>query len=317
MGCVDELGVHAVLHITNGDAAAGQIRSIHPGEAELPWRDVLHEGPVPAGLDLRELSAIRAAFITARGWAPAKTVVESFRQRDEELARSAEHDEIVLWFDDDLYDQLQLIQVLAWCGEQSGIGGRLSLIEMLSAPTEDHFAERRPVRREQIKAASQAWAAFRAPDPSALAKLSAHPIKELPFLADALRRMLEEYPSADGGLSRTERQILSAIDDGAKTRTEIFLASQSAETRPFMGDTTLWSRLDDLSAGSHPLVVREADPRAEPVYRLAGVGRAVLTGNADAIELNGIDRWFGGVHLNGSGPRWRWDGNGLIAIGHA
>ena len=304
-----------MLHITNGDAAAGKISSIRPGEAVLPWRDVLHEGPVPEGFELQELSAIRAAYIITRGWAPADAVGKSFRQRDEELARSADHDEIVLWFDDDLYDQLQLIQVLAWFGEQGDVDGRLSLIDMLSPPTENQYANRRPVRREQIEAASMAWAAFRAPDPLALVELSAHPIRELPFLADALRRMLEEYPSVDGGLGRTERQILHAIDDGAMTRIDIFLASQSFEARPFMGDTTLWSRLDDLAAGSHPLVANEADPGAEPVYRLTDAGQTVLAGNADALELNGIDRWFGGVRLKGSGPRWRWDGNELIDPG--
>ena len=82
-----------------------------------------------------------------------------------------------------------------------------------------------------------------------------------------------------------------------------------------MGDTTLWSRLGDFAAGSQPLVANEADPGAEPVYRLTDAGRAVFAGNADALELNGIDRWFGGVCLKGSGPRWRWDGNELIDPG--
>jgi hypothetical protein len=36
-------------------------------------------------------------------------------------------------------------------------------------------------------------------------------------------------------------------------------------------------------------------------------GEAVLTGDADAVELNGFDRWYGGVHLEGSRAAWRWD----------
>lgn len=38
-----------------------------------------------------------------------------------------------------------------------------------------------------------------------------------------------------------------------------------------------------------------------------GQGEAVLAGDADAVELNGIDRWFGGAHLQGTHPAWRWD----------
>jgi hypothetical protein len=33
----------------------------------------------------------------------------------------------------------------------------------------------------------------------------------------------------------------------------------------------------------------------------------VLEGQADQIALNGIDRWIGGVHLQGHQVAWRWD----------
>ena len=56
------------LHITNGDVAAERIRgSSLPGEV-LPWRDLLHEGPVPAGLSLDEMSRVRARFIAGSMW---------------------------------------------------------------------------------------------------------------------------------------------------------------------------------------------------------------------------------------------------------
>jgi hypothetical protein len=36
-------------------------------------------------------------------------------------------------------------------------------------------------------------------------------------------------------------------------------------------------------------------------------GRKVIDGRADYIDLNGIDRWPGGVHLKGDKAVWRWD----------
>jgi hypothetical protein len=33
----------------------------------------------------------------------------------------------------------------------------------------------------------------------------------------------------------------------------------------------------------------------------------VLAADADLVALGGIDRWIGGVHLNGRAARWRWD----------
>jgi hypothetical protein len=40
--------------------------------------------------------------------------------------------------------------------------------------------------------------------------------------------------------------------------------------------------------------------------RLTGEGERVLRGEADRVELLGIDRWIGGVHLTEHGVR-RWD----------
>lgn len=41
--------------------------------------------------------------------------------------------------------------------------------------------------------------------------------------------------------------------------------------------------------------------------RLTGTGARVLAGEADHIALNDIDRWIGGVHLQGHRVPWRWD----------
>ncbi|HKB20032.1 MAG TPA: heavy metal-responsive transcriptional regulator, partial [Gaiellaceae bacterium] len=39
----------ALLHVTNGESAGNTLRQTGLGGAVLPWQDVLHEGPVPAG----------------------------------------------------------------------------------------------------------------------------------------------------------------------------------------------------------------------------------------------------------------------------
>jgi hypothetical protein len=110
-----------MLHITNGDSAAEGIRQTHLPGTVLAWRNVLHEGPVPTDLSLHELSAVRATFIAAEGWAPADEAAADFARRDATLARFMEHDEVCLWFEHDLYDQLQCLQILDWlAGERPG-----------------------------------------------------------------------------------------------------------------------------------------------------------------------------------------------------
>ena len=40
---------------------------------------------------------------------------------------------------------------------------------------------------------------------------------------------------------------------------------------------------------------------------LTALGRALLDGDADWVAENGLDRWVGGIRLDGDRPPWRWD----------
>jgi hypothetical protein len=85
-----------------------------------------------------------------------------------------------------------------------------------------------------------------------------------------------------------------------------------------MGDTTCFARMDRMAEGPHPLL--RLDPPGRPVQRTTGVrltdtGARVLGGEADQIALNGIDRWIGGVHLQGHHLPWRRD-DGTETIVH-
>ena len=102
-----------MLHITDGSVASGLIEAAGIDGEKLAWDDVLHEGPVPAGHALAELSAVRADFIARAGWGERAAVEAKFAARDSRLrALAPAVGEIVLWFEADLYDQVQLIQVL-------------------------------------------------------------------------------------------------------------------------------------------------------------------------------------------------------------
>ncbi|MFL5541749.1 MAG: DUF1835 domain-containing protein, partial [Longimicrobiaceae bacterium] len=183
-----------MLHVTNGDAAAEVIRAAGMGGEVLPWRDVLHEGPVPAGLPLDELSAVRADFI-ASGGGDAEELRREFRARDEALAGFASHDEVVLWFEHDLYDQLQLAQLLDFFSAADRGETRLTLVcgpEYLGPSTPERlaerFAERAEVTAEQLALGHAAWSAFRSPDPRGVASRVLLDMPELPFLRTALIR---------------------------------------------------------------------------------------------------------------------------------
>ena len=113
------------LHVTNGDSAGNTLRQTALGGAVLPWQDVLHEGPVPAG-PRRELLQARAAFLSACGWGSSRSILASLEDRDRQLVQALKDgQQVVLWFEHDLYDQLQLVDALALAaGAAAGRRGR-------------------------------------------------------------------------------------------------------------------------------------------------------------------------------------------------
>ena len=113
-----------LLHVTNGESAGNTLRQTALGGAVLSWQDVLHEGPVP-DVPPAELRAVRARFLSECGWGSERSLLESLERRDRLFERALEGGtDVVLWFEHDLYDQLQLLQALTLAGDS-----RLELIQ--------------------------------------------------------------------------------------------------------------------------------------------------------------------------------------------
>ena len=289
-----------MLHVTNGTSVS--LAESGLGGEILAWVDVLHEGPVPAGLTDDELRRVRCIFLDSE-WPRNTSSTAELEHRDQVLAA---HEDIVLWFEHDLYDQLQLIQILDRLRHASA---RLSMIatdRYLGKLTGSELAalwpSRHPVAVNEFALAADAWRAFRSPDPMDLQALLAHDCSALPFLAGALRRHLQQFPALENGLSRTERQILEILADGPRAFPALFREEQHQEERIFMGDTSLLRYLRDMTSCRAPLAREE-----NGLYRITDTGSEVLAARADHIRLNGIHRWLGGVHLIGHEVLWRWD----------
>jgi hypothetical protein len=310
------------LHVTNGDSTAVTLLQTPLVERVLPWRDVLHEGPVPAGDD-EELRRIRAAFLAEDGSNERESILRSLEERDRTL-ESSRDGEFVLWFEADLYDQLQVVQILARLGELGVSPERITLICIGEYLGIAHFgglgeldagqleglvdAAATPVTASALSLARDAWDAFRAEVPHGLATIAGTFSPELRFLAEAFDRLGREYPSTRDGLSLTERRILAAAADGAPTAGRIFARVGAREARPFLGDAFCFRIIARLAGARTPLLEVDAPIiGAGTALAITPAGRRVLDGELDHVRLNGIDRWIGGVQLRGEVARWRWN----------
>jgi hypothetical protein len=275
------------LHVTNGDAVVPELAraaGIAPAGV-LPWRDALHDGPVPAGLAPDELARVRAGHLAARGWDEEGAALAMLRERDAKLAAHPPDGEVVLWFEEDLYDALQLAQV---ADRLAGRPGLVTLVRLRHPPRGDLRAALDG--REPFAPDEAAFAALRSPDPRAWRDHA------------YMDRLQEELPDVRTGLGRLEREVLEALSAQPLEPVELYLRVAEREDPPWLGDSTVFA----VAAQLHPLVVR-----SQGAWGLASGGNAVLAGRAVRAPF---DHWIGGVHLAPNLPRWAWDAEAREAV---
>ena len=288
----------------------------------LAWGDALFEGPVLTELDEAGFREKRARFLDEMGWEDFEEAARRFELRDATLRRRSAEEEIVVWLSTDLFDQLQLLQVLeraarlnATVSVAVGVGEPMDLYN--ASPTEfrRHFDGRRRVGEDALREASDRWVLLGSADPIAIERAARVQSTALPHVPPALLRLLAELPSRQTGLGRTDEAILRAVDDGASGFYEVYGGMMRAEERPFMSPGLMASALDRLAEGPVPLVSYTEGEPAEgtdtwtftELVSITAAGRSVLAGADDAVTLRGIDRWIGGLHLTGHAAPFRWD----------
>jgi len=282
-----------MLHVRCGHDVLGALEEAGIAGERLAWVDPVCQGPLDAALEGAGWYAMRAAWIAARYGREETEVLADLRAQDDALSGASEHDEVVLWFEHDLFDQAILVRLLAWFAETGRGGARLSLVDVEplvdaggfaglgaldSAQLAALFAGRRAVSDDQLELGARAWAAMRRPEPDDIEEVLAGDTEALPHLRSALIRLsLERRPAGDG-LVCSERLALRAVAEGATSPVDAFLALQEREDAPWMGDEMFWPVLADLAAKDPPLLEISSD-EAWPDRRLAvtEAGRALLT----------------------------------------
>jgi hypothetical protein len=313
--------MESIVHVCNGDSTADSLSLADlPGEIRV-WADALDQGPLlPVG-DAEHWKR-RGEFWAARGQREAGGKLAGYDQGVDEAAGA---DELILWFEHDLFDQLALIRLLSRLARR-GLPAQLTIVSIDRHPEIPSFlgmgqlkpeqlAELWPRRttlsRDAIDEAITAWIAVTSADPRALPFLAKR-IKAMPFLAGALERQLEEFPDATSGLSRTERQVLAAVARGEATAAALIKATQAIDPRYPITDVVLFWTLHTLGRCGFVDGAPEGAPTPAALQAVnvtvTARGREALAGAIDRVHECGIDDWRGGVHLTGKGPVWRWDG---------
>jgi hypothetical protein len=297
-----------VLHVLNGDATSAVFPASIPGERTV-WRDIMVEGPPVAE------GAVRAAWLAPRlGVAPAEYEAR-WRDGEAMLEQARGHDEIVLWFEQDLFCATNLWFLLDRLHEASSVslvfppltatfGGLGTLSPEAFVPLFERRARMDDAARRDARAL---WAAYAAPEPTALSRSAG----QLPFARTAVRLHLGRFPSTTRGVDDIELPTLQELVGGPRSFVDLFVAVVQRELRAYgMGDVQYAAALRDLD----PLVSIDgvAGPFRDWRASLTPTGVEVLGERLDGLAPRALDRWLGGVHLRPGARTWRWDGSRIL-----
>jgi hypothetical protein len=309
-------------HLRCGSDVFAALRSAGFSGRFLGYADPYCQGPVCAGPDLE---VRRARFLATAYGLDLAEVRARLRRESDGLAKAAETERLVLWFEHDSYDQLILARVLhafakgprpailelvcidGFPGMTRFIGlGQLAPNELLSL-----WPLRAPVGADQLALGRAVWLALSDDSPVALHRIAAAGTPAIPQMAGALQRHLQELPWTTDGLSLTQRLVLESLREGPRTGSEVFRSLlHETEPLPFLGDRMFWHVLHELGAVADPPFAVAGDNRQAPWphrrLALTRSGVALLEARADWLSCDPRPRWVGGVCIRPGVPAWRW-----------
>jgi hypothetical protein len=157
-----------VLHLLNGDATAAVFPSTLPGDRAV-WRDIMVEGPpVDDG-------AGRARWLAPRLGLDAAAYERGWREGRATLQRAAAADEIVLWFEQDLFCAVNLWFVLDRLPPAASVSLVFPVLTeafgglgtLAAGDFEPLFARRGRLDAQTRAEAATLWRAYAGEDPTA------------------------------------------------------------------------------------------------------------------------------------------------------
>jgi hypothetical protein len=292
----------------------------------LEYSDPLCQGPVVDGVSWldRRVDFLAYGYGTGTGenrdW-----LAEKLPRAEADLQAAARYNRVVLWFEHDSLDQLNLARCLAQFVETPP--NRLEMVTLDHYPGGMRFIglgqlppealrllwdTRKPVSPRQAQAGQTVWTLLRRPDPSALATAAAAGLEALPFLARAVHRHCQEFPWVGNGLGLTERLVLELLMERPRTIGEVFRDLMlDREPLPWLGDLMLQSIVEAMKRARQPIFTAafESDDRRwyKEQLTITPLGQKVLAGETDWLSLSPPERWLGGVRIRAGEPCWRWD----------
>jgi len=301
-----------MLHIHNGDVVAVRARRAQIPGTHLSFRESLIGGPILTPATRDEWIEARAQWLAETHGQNLLRVRNDLLAQDDALIAAMKEDELVLWFEHDLYCLVHLLYLFARIGTHPNltlIWSQTPLSEPDETELRDLYESRERVKPSMLALAADAWRAYAGADPLALNRFIANDWPEFPFLREGIALHASRFPSKHNGLGEIANRMLSEMAFAPIDFLTLFDRFNEAVPRFGFGDSDVMRELRQLARVDVALItIAEAEGGELPkaVFTLTPAGENVIAGEVDYLKLTDIDSRLGGAHLTRE-RIWRWD----------
>jgi len=212
------------LHITNGNHLTDYLKELRYEGHFLTWQEMLCEGPTTERIATQEFYNLRKEFL--QEYYEIEINEEELIEEIDILNHTEQFEDIVLWFEYDLFCHINLIAIinllrqkdvalplyLVCSGRVKGEKELKALAELKPEQLQQHYAGKIKLSTDDTDLMRSLWRIYCGKDHN-LFKPYIVQNSSFPYLSNCLRAHLERFPDSETGLSTLETHTLQMIAD--------------------------------------------------------------------------------------------------------
>lgn len=223
------------LHITNGDGFTEVLKTLNISGDIITWREMLCEGKTTHEVGSESFWRQRYEYLNRAYKVTKDTFINRTLKEYRNLCNQKSQEDIVLWFNKDLFCQINMIAVLSWIKKNRAnaniylIGSAVEkdsvtapLSSMDKTALEKLYREKLLLNKDDIEFGDYVWQLYCENSPIRIQSAIKQNNSQLQYLNNVIQTHLHRFPSLKNGLNELENKMLSkALHQDIKTKDQL------------------------------------------------------------------------------------------------
>lgn len=213
----------SLLHITNGDSFTSKLKTLGIKGEVITWREMLCEGKTLNNVGSESFWKTRFEFLNKNYKVSKSKFIELTLKEYRSLCNHKKQDQIVLWFEYDLFCQINMLAVLSWLkthrkyaqisivcsGKEDESDKMFGLCELGDEHLHKLYENRTILNQDDIEYADYVWQLYCSDNPIRLENLTDFNNYQFTHLSSAIQTHLKRFPTIKNGLNDIENHVLN------------------------------------------------------------------------------------------------------------